>query len=101
MENLGLGLLASTWLYFTVLSFVGASGCCYLLRTLIPAARSTGVPGLLAGLVFLYNPLYMVDTYKSLFIGLPERASLPLALALYANGLEKRSLRYFLPFACL
>src|SRR5437870_10643892 len=33
MENAGLSLLDSTWLYFTIMSFVGAASCCDLLRS--------------------------------------------------------------------
>src|SRR2546427_6677241 len=43
----------------------------------------------------------MVDTYKSLFLGIVERSVFPFIIAFYINGLCRRDLKYSLGLALL
>jgi len=84
----------AAWLYVALFSIVGATGTAYLFRVAFPRFRSSQLASVLAGLVFLFNPSIVVDTFKSLMIGLPERAVFPLFLGLFINGHQNRKIRF-------
>src|SRR6266702_2891994 len=84
----------AAWVYVALFSIVGAMGTAYLFRVAFPLFRSSQVASVLAGSVFLFNPSIVVDTFKSLLIGLPERAVFPLFLGLFINGHRKRKIRF-------
>ncbi len=100
-ETLGLSLNQSIWLFFGSISYVGAAGTCYLLHTIFPHFRRWKISGFISGLAFLYSPLYVVDTYKSLFLGVVERSVFPIIVAFYVEGLRREDFRYSLGAALL
>src|SRR2546426_1362444 len=99
LYRLGLSPVASVWLFFFGFSLLGAAGSCYLLQTIFPHLKYQAAAGFVSGLVFLYNPLYVTDTYKSLFLGLVERSVFPVTVAFYLRGIETKKFQYALPVA--
>jgi len=95
----GLSVAQSIWVFFTAMTFIGAAGCCYLLHVIFPRTKASALPGFISGFTFIYNPLYVVDTYKSLFSGLAERAVFPLAIGLFIDGLTRKDFRFSLGFS--
>ena len=93
---LGLSAVLSSWFYFTMFMAIGALGSAYLFRTVFPQTRNNQVSSVISGLVFLFNPSLVVDTFKSLWLALPERAFFPIFIALFISGFQRRDLTYSL-----
>src|SRR6266571_1563956 len=91
---LGAGPSTAAWIYVAIFSIVGATGTAYMFRMIFPQFRANQVASVLAGMVFLFNASIVVDTFKSLMIGLSERAVFPLFLALFIDGYQKRRIRF-------
>jgi len=96
LQFVGFNLVQASWLYLSVFMTVGALGTAYLFRTIFPGMRSSQILSILSGLVFLFNPSLVVDTFKSIWLSLPERAFFPVFLSLFIDGYQKQRIDYSL-----
>src|SRR2546428_2255254 len=94
LQSVGFNIVQASWCYLSVFMTIGALGTAYLFRTVFPSMRSSQVSSILSGFVFLFNPSLVVDTFKSVWLSLPERAFFPVFLGLFIDGHQKQRVDY-------
>ena len=94
LQSVGPNISTAAWLYLATFSTIGACSMAYLFRIVLPQYSKQQVACMISGTVFLVNPSLVVDTFKSAWLLLPERALFPLFTGIFIEGCRKRSLRY-------
>ena len=95
LEGVGIPLPIAQRMFLVSMYWVGSSGVYLLIRTLMKGVSTARIMGLFGGFAYLWTPVLVEDTVKQIASGnLVPRVALPLFLALFVRGLQKRDMKY-------